>query len=38
MAAILADDIFEWIFLNEIVRIPIQISEKFVPRSPTNWQ
>ena len=34
MAAILADDIFEWIFLNEIVRIPIQISEKFVPKSP----
>ena len=30
MAAILAD-IFKWIFLNENVRIPIQISLKFVP-------
>ena len=32
MAAILADDIFKWIFLNENGRIPIQISLKFVPR------
>ena len=30
MAAILADDIFKSIFLNEIDRIPIQISLKFV--------
>ena len=33
MAAILADDNFECIFLNENDRIPIQISLKFVPRS-----
>ena len=32
MAAILADDIFKRIFLNENVRISIQISLKFVPR------
>ena len=31
MAAILADDIFKCIFLNENDRIPIQISLKFVP-------
>ena len=31
MAAILADDIFKYIFLNENDRIPIQISLKFVP-------
>ena len=37
MAAILADDIFKYIFLNENDGIPIQISLKFVPRSP-NWQ
>ena len=36
MAAILADDIFKWIFLNENDRIPIQISLKFVPRSPID--
>ena len=35
MAAILAD-IFECIFLNENDRIPIQISLKFVPRSPID--
>ena len=28
MAAIVADDMFKWIFLNEIGRIPIQISLK----------
>ena len=36
MAAILADDIFNQIFLNENGRIPIQISLKFVPRSPVD--
>ena len=36
MAAILADDIFKWIFLNENGRIPIQISLKFVPKSPID--
>ena len=34
MAAILADDIFERIFVNENVRIAIQISLKFVPNGP----
>ena len=33
MAAILADDIFKSIFLNENERILIQISPKFLPRS-----
>ena len=32
MAAILADDIFKCIFLNEKVQILIDISLKFVPR------
>ena len=32
MDTILADDIFKYIFLNEKVRILIQISLKFVPR------
>ena len=36
MAAILADDIFKWIFLNENDRILIHISLKFVPRSPVD--
>ena len=36
MAAILADVIFNCIFLNENVRILIQISLKLVPRSPTD--
>ena len=36
MAAILADDIFKCIFLNENDRIPIQISLKFVSRSPID--
>ena len=34
MAAILADDIFKCIFVNENDRIPIRISLKFVPRCP----
>ena len=34
MAAILADDIFHCIFLNENDRFLIQISLKYVPRSP----
>ena len=33
MAATLADNIFECIFLNEKNRLMIQISVKFVPRS-----
>ena len=36
MAAILADDNFGNIFLNENGRIPIRISLKFVPRSPID--
>ena len=36
MAAILADDISKCIFLNENDRIPIQISLKFVSRSPID--
>ena len=36
MAAILADDIFKCIFLYENDRIPIQVSLKLVPRSPTD--
>ena len=36
MATILADNIFKCIFLNENVRILIQISLKFVPRSPID--
>ena len=36
MAAILADDIFKCIFLNESDRILIQISLKFVSRSPID--
>ena len=34
MVTILADDIFNCIFLNENDRIPIQISLKFVPAAP----
>ena len=33
MAAVLADDIFKCIFLNENDRIQIQISLKFIPMS-----
>ena len=36
MAAILADDIFNCTFLNGKDRIPIQISLKYVPRSPID--
>ena len=36
MAAILADDIFKLILLNENGRILIQISLKFAPRSPVD--
>ena len=36
MAAILADDIFNCIFLNENDRILIQISLQFVPKSPID--
>ena len=31
-----ADDILKCIFLNENVRIPIEISLKFVPKSPID--
>ena len=33
MAAVLADDIFQLIFLNENDKIPIQISLKLLPMS-----
>ena len=36
MAAILADDIFKCIFLNEKVRISIKISLKSVPKGPID--
>ena len=36
IAAILADDIFKRIFLNENVKILIQISLQFVPRGPID--
>ena len=36
MAAVLAEDLFKCIILNENDRIPFQISLKFVPRSPIN--
>ena len=36
MAAILADDIFKCIFLNENDRIQIQISLKFVRDTPID--
>ena len=36
IAAILADNIFKCIFLNENDRILIQISLKFVPRGPID--
>ena len=36
MAAILADDIFRCIFLDENDRIQIQISLKFVPDVPID--
>ena len=36
MTAILADDIFKSIFLNENVKISMQISLKFVPIGPID--
>ena len=36
MAAILADDNFNCILFNENDRIPLQISLKFVPKSPID--
>ena len=36
MAAIVADDIFNCILMNENDRILIQISLKYVPRSPID--
>ena len=36
MAATLADDTFNRIFVNENVRISIKFSLKFVPRGPIN--
>ena len=36
MAAILAHDFFNCIFFKENVRIPIQISLKYVPRGPID--
>ena len=36
MAAILPDDNFKCIFLNEKLRILIQISLKFVPQGPID--
>ena len=36
MAAILADNNFKCILLNENDRIPIRISLKFVPKSPID--
>ena len=33
---IIPDDVLNWIFLNENVRISITISLKFVPRGPIN--
>ena len=32
----LADDILKCIFLNENIRIPIEISLKFVPKGPID--
>ena len=36
MAAILADNIFNCMFLNKSDKIPIQISLRYVPRSPID--
>ena len=36
MAAVLADDIFKYIFLNEDATISIKISLKFVPKGPID--
>ena len=36
MAAILADDIFKHIFLNDKLWILIEISLKFIPKGPID--
>ena len=36
MSANLANDIFQSIFLNENIRILIQMSLKFAPKGPIN--
>ena len=36
MAAILAYGILKYIFLNESDKIPIQITQKLIPRSPID--
>ena len=36
MAAIFTDNTFKCIFLNENVRIAIEISLKFIPKGPIN--
>ena len=36
MAAILADDIFRWMFVNEKFCSLIRISLKFVPKGPID--
>ena len=36
MAAISADDIFEWIFVNENIWISIRISLKFILKGPVD--
>ena len=36
MAAILADDLFKYLFMNEKVCILIRISLKFVPKGPID--
>ena len=36
MATILSDNIFKRIFLNENIKISIQISLKFVPNGPID--
>ena len=36
MTAILAEDIFKCIFLNENDSTPIQISQNFVPKGPAD--
>ena len=36
IAAIMADDISKWIFLDENGRIPTQISLKFISKSPVD--
>ena len=38
MAATLEDDIFKWIFLYENGIVKIQISLKYVPKSPVAYK